>query len=137
MPTWIAYTASCLICFGLWGFFSKLALDRIPASSTLVFQTMGIFVVTLFLLKPFFERSQASFSGGIYALLTGVFFTLGSILFFLATKQQGKVSVVVTMTSLYPLVTILLSCLFLNETLNFKQAAGMGMAVLAMALMAS
>lgn len=137
MPVWITYAALCLLCFGLWGFFSKLALDRIPADATLVFQTVGILIVTLFLLKPLMSKSSVSLTGSLYAVLTGMAFTVGSILFFLATKQQGKVSVVVTMTSLYPLITILLSCLFLQEALNLRQAAGMGMAIIAMVLLVS
>ena len=49
--------------------------------------------------------------------------------------SRGKASVVITMTALYPLVTILLSFIFLRETIAIKQGIGIMLALLAMLLL--
>jgi transporter family protein len=50
--------------------------------------------------------------------------------------SKGKASVVITMTALYPLVTILLSFFFLRETITIKQGIGILFALLAMLFLA-
>ncbi len=137
MPLWIVHTGLCLFSFGLWGFFSKLALDIMPAKTTLVFQAFGIMLVTLCLIKPMLDEPQFTLTGGLFAVLTGVASTVGTILFFLAIKSQGKISIIITMTALYPLITILLAWIFLHEPITLKQGCGMGLAVIAMMLLAT
>lgn len=137
LSNWIVAAVLCLVSFGLWGFFSRLALDSIPPMQTTVFQTLGILIVTLCLVRFDTGKTDFNFAGNLYAILTGVMFTLGSVLFFVATEQKGKVSIVITLTSLYPIITIILACLLLKEHLNLKQCCGMALAICAMYLLSS
>ena len=50
--------------------------------------------------------------------------------------DHGKTSTVVTLSALYPLVTILLSIAFLHEKLSPRQGAGIVLALIASALLA-
>jgi hypothetical protein len=57
-------------------------------------------------------------------------------LFYQAAAVRGRISVVVTLTALYPLVTIMLARVFLAEPLSLRQGAGMALGLAAMMLMA-
>lgn len=134
---WLFATIMCLFSFGLWGFFSRVALNYISPLQMIIYQTVGIIFVTLFMLKTFAATTTFSVVGSVFAILTGIAFTVGSILFFVATDQQGKISVVITLTALYPLVTIILAFIFLREAITFQQWFGMLLAVGAMFLLST
>ncbi len=58
-------------------------------------------------------------------------------LFYIMAVGRGKVSVIVTMTALYPIITIILAAVFLKEPITIKQGCGMILAVLSIVLLAS
>ena len=100
----------------------------------LIFQVVGSIIISLLVLGLLRFRLEVHPKGMAYAFLTGVSGTVG-FLFFLYSLGRGKASVVVTMTALYPLVTILLSLLILKERINLRQGVGLGMALVAMVLL--
>ena len=55
-------------------------------------------------------------------------------LFFFAAASRGKISVVVSMTALYPIITIILAAIFLHEPITVQQVLGMLCAVAAIVL---
>jgi transporter family protein len=57
-------------------------------------------------------------------------------LFFFAAVEKGKVSTVIAMSSLYPVVTIVLSVLFLQEKISAREGLGIVCALLAGFLLA-
>jgi transporter family protein len=74
--------------------------------------------------------------GFSWAALGGFFAFIGFLTFF-AALEQGSASTVVTLSALYPLVTILLSIAFLHERLTTRQGVGITLALIASALLAS
>jgi transporter family protein len=68
------------------------------------------------------------------AIVTGVLGTIG-FLCFLYALTTGSVSVVTTLTALYPAVTILLAVVFLRESITLRQVAGMGLAIVSVILL--
>jgi bacterial/archaeal transporter family protein len=68
-----------------------------------------------------------SLAGGMAGAVGGVFF------YFALSK--GEASRVVTITSLYPMISVLLACLFLDEALTTQKIAGIACAVAAMILL--
>jgi transporter family protein len=69
------------------------------------------------------------------ALIAGLLGSIGGLCF-VHSVSRGKASVVITMTALYPLVTIILSFFFLRETITLKQGIGIVFALLAMLFLA-
>jgi drug/metabolite transporter (DMT)-like permease len=69
-------------------------------------------------------------------LVAGTFDAAANLLFALGT-QQGLVSVVAVLGSLYPVATVVLAGLLLSERLGRLQAAGAGVALLGVALIAA
>ena len=116
--------------------FPKLAVVYLDARSALVYQTIGSLLVGLAVL--FSLKLQPGFhpKGALFALLTGLAGVAGTLCFF-AAAERGKISLVVSITALYPLITILLAALFLREPLTAKHLAGMACAILAILLLST
>ncbi len=64
---------------------------------------------------------------------SGICGALGLVTFYLAL-ERGMASVVVPLISVYPVITTALAIAFLHERLTSLQAAGVGCAVLGVAL---
>ena len=136
MKTWYIYAVLTVVTWGLWGVFSKLAANYSKPKQALLFQTVGVLafaIVVLFMERFRFEWSLPGFS---WAALGGFFAFVGFLTFF-AALDTGKASTVVTLSALYPLVTILLSVSFLHETLTTRQGIGIAVALVASVLLAA
>lgn len=133
MENWFYLGLIALVLWGVWGFFPKLATQYIDAKSVLIFQVVGSIAISLLILITLRFRPEAHPKGIAFAFLTGISGTIG-FLFFLYSISRGKASVVVTMTALYPLVTILLSFLILKESITLRQGIGLIFAIIAMLL---
>ncbi len=79
---------------------------------------------------------QVDSQGTFYALCTGIS-AMVATLFFLIAVSSGPVSIVGTITALYPAVTIVLAFFILKEPISLRQAVGMGLAVAAIVLCAN
>lgn len=134
MESWLAPACVSLIIYGLWGFFPKLAVTYINPVSALIYQVAGAMLVGLATLFWVGFQPETHPKGILFAVLTGVSGVLGT-LFFFAAASRGKISVVVSMTALYPIITILLAAVFLREPVTAKQILGMLCAVAAIVLL--
>lgn len=132
--TWFPAALISLLCFGLWGFFTKVALTYIDPKSALVYQVIGIICIGFLTLSLLNFKPAADMKGISFAVLSGIATGIGSLLYLVAA-DKGKVTTVVTMTALYPLITIFLAYLILHEAINFKQGAGIVLALAAIYLL--
>lgn len=135
MKTWYLYSVLTVVTWGLWGLLSKLASNYAKPRQALIFQTVGVLafgLVVLFVEKFKIEWSVPGFS---WAALGGFLAFVGFLTFF-AALEQGKASTVVTLSALYPLVTIILSVVLLHEKLTTRQGIGIVLALIASVLLA-
>lgn len=133
MKTWILPALTALILWGFWGFLPKVSTKYIDPKSALVYQAIGSIIVGLGVLVSIRDQIQWQTTGAFWALMTGLFGMLGS-LFFLQAVSRGKVTAIVTMTALYPLISILLALIFLKEPFGLKQGLGVICALAALVL---
>lgn len=136
MTEWLPSALFALFSFGLWGLFSKLSLVYVDSKSALIYQTAGVLLVGLLTLSILKFKPDTDLKGVSFGLLTGLAYGIGCF-FYLIAADKGKVITVVTLTALYPLVTIVLSYLLLKETINIKQFLGIILALVAIFLMSS
>ena len=134
MTHWLTAAILALLSFGLWGLFTKLAIVYVDSKSALVFQTAGVLVVGLITLSLLNFKPSTDLKGLGFGLLTGVAYGVGCLFYFIAA-DKGKIITVVTLTALYPLVTIVLSYLLLRETVSLKQCLGIFFALVAIYFM--
>ena len=96
---------------------------------------LGISVATLSIY--FYFRSslpEISRKGIVFGRLVGVVYTIGTFCFYQALSR-GKALIVVPLTSLYPLITMLLTFLLLKERITILQGVGIILSLIAMLLM--
>jgi len=133
---WLVYALFSTFLYGLWSFFSKLATHHIDSYSVLVYETCGIILVALSVLVRIDFRPQINAWGIFYGFLVGIFGVLATLCFLLAVSQ-GQVSVVITLTALYPVVSIVLAALILKEPITIRKGIGIALAITAMLFCAS
>ena len=135
MKIWYLYAVLTVITWGLWGVCSKIAANYAKPRQALLFQTVGIIAFALLVLALEKFKIEWSAPGFSWAALGGFLAFVGFLTFF-AALDQGKASTVVTLSALYPLVTILLSIEFLHEKLTIRQGVGIVVALIASMLLA-
>ena len=136
MTAWLPASIFALFSFGVWGLFTKLAITHIDSKSALIFQSIGVLMVGLVTLSLIHFKPSTDFKGLSFGLLTGIAYGVGCFFYFMAA-DKGKLITVVTLTALYPLVTIILSFLILKEPITLKQMLGILTAMAAIYLLSS
>lgn len=135
MKTWYLYAVMTMVVWGLWGVFSKLASNYSKPRQALIFQSVGVVAFTILVLLVERFHIEWSLAGFNWAAAGGFFAFVGFLTFF-AALEKGNASTVITLSALYPLVTIILSIIFLHERLSARQGAGLAFALLASVLLA-
>ncbi len=136
MREWLLFSFLTLLFWGLWAFFPRFAVVYIHPRSMAVYQTVGQIVAVAALLLFTTWNVEWHPLGALYAALTGVFGVTGFFFYSLAL-QKGNASVVTALTSLYPLIAVVLFFLIFREVVTMKQGIGIAMALGAVVLLAS
>jgi bacterial/archaeal transporter family protein len=138
-PAWLWLSLLTTILWGAWGIQSKLIMEEMtPLANQIVF-VVGLVppVVWCLVAQPRIAAtlSRERRSGALYAFLTGILGGVGNIAFFVALAKGGPASIVVPLTSLFPLVTVLLAAVWLRERIGRAQIVGLGFALVAIVLL--
>ncbi|MDR3569083.1 MAG: EamA family transporter [Syntrophobacteraceae bacterium] len=137
MEEWLLYSILALTAWGVWAFLPKVALGYIDPAAAFVFEALGGAVtglLVMLLLRP--RLAGAPIMGIVPAFCTGVLGYLGLLFFMYAVRGAAKISIVAPLTALYPIVTIVLALIFLDEKLNLVQCAGVILALISIFLIA-
>src|SRR5208337_4214580 len=114
---WLVASIIALVCWGLWGFFVKLASKYLGWAQIFIISglvTMLVSTILFFWVKPQIEISSPGF---IYSMLAGGSGALAIVAFYNALGT-GRSSIVVPLTALYPIVTVIISFLVLSEKIS-------------------
>jgi transporter family protein len=133
MPAWLPATAVAFLCWGIWAFLPKLTTRYIDPKSAIVYEALGWLVLALAVLGAMAFRPAADGRGVGLALITGTL-GAGGALAYLYALRTGPVTLISTLTALYPLLAIALAGLFLGESISLKQGAGIVLGLIAMIL---
>lgn len=108
METTIAYASAALAFWGLWGYFSKLAAVRIDPYCALCYAIISKSLIGIGIATYAPQALSSSTQGAAFlAMGAGLLLMVGTYLQFYA-MQDGVGGLVVTITSLYPVVIITL-----------------------------
>lgn len=122
-----------LISWGIWGVLPRVSTMYISPKSAFVYEVLGVLLFGIVMWAFFGFKLETNTKGAVFGILTGVFEFIGALAFVYAVSKS-KSSMVVVVSALYPAVTVLLSYLFLGDTITIKQGIGMLMALGAMVL---
>ena len=124
------FVALAVIAWGLWGLFGKIALERgMSSHAILVAEGVMGFMGGLIVLGGLHMRRlplpwQEAWNW--YGFLSGAALA-GGIGFYYVALRGERLSIVVPLTAVYPLVAVLLGMLFLGERLSPLRWAGIGL----------
>ena len=123
--------------FAVGSFLGKTLLKDLPSNHVYLMEAAGTLTVALCVL--FFYRKEVSllitnftWTGYLFGLLWGV----GTVLFIIGLKYKPASIAVPLNVSLYPLIVVLLSAIFLKEVITFKAGLGIAFAILGAFLLA-
>ncbi len=136
MTSWLSAALFSLFSFGLWGFFTKMAVMHIDSRSALIYQTLGVMLIGLIALSVMGFKPTTNAKGLTYSILTGFAYGIGCLFYFIAASK-GKIITIVTLTALYPLITILFAYFILKEAVTLQQWAGITLALVAILMMST
>jgi transporter family protein len=125
-----------LLLWGLWGFFPKVAAGHLDARSSSVYQTIGGIAVTLAILWSMGFKVATHGPSIFVLLLGGAAASLGGLLLMHLLKTETA-TIAVSVTALYPMVTVLLAVIFLGETVNLRQGVGILFSLIGLVLLAA
>jgi bacterial/archaeal transporter family protein len=136
MNTWLLPTLGSMICWGIWGFLPKLTTQFLPPRSAIIYEVGGgvLFSVALMVVLQF--RPAVHPIGIPLAIVTGLFGFLGAFCF-LNAVMTGPVTLVATVSALYPVISVVLAMVFLHESITLRQGLGVALALIAMLLVAA
>lgn len=128
--TWMVYALLTLLLFGLSCITQKYTTRYISDELSTIFFTIGFVPLAIVIWlagSPPWNLSARDWTLGI---AVGLLMAIGTLALF-AALRRGKASVVVPLTALYPLVTVILAVLFLNEHLDLTKIAAIALALIA------
>lgn len=131
--TWFAWSLLTIAIWGFWGFLAKMALRQmrwhemlLVASATYMILYLVFIGVLFYSFRPALTAISAQAASLATAAAAAGF--AGVIPFYLALNE-GNAAIVVPLTAIYPVITVLLSVVFLGETLTISQALAVMMFV--------
>lgn len=132
---WFLWALVALAAWGVWALTSKFLGDGVSADHAQALSTLGLLPILLFIrASPGSSSPGNEGRGRAIAFTAGLLGCLGNIVYYEALNRGGQASVVIPLTALYPLITVILAWLFLQEKLNRTQLAGAVLSLVAIYL---
>ncbi|HVZ83506.1 MAG TPA: DMT family transporter [Terracidiphilus sp.] len=135
MHLWFGYAALALVLWGITGVTQKLSTNRITSERSFLWfcwAMVALSGVVLVLVRMHWNFTTVVL---LCSVLGGALNGLGAWTSFRALESGGKASIVISLISLYPLLTVLLAALFLGERLTRMQLVGALIAIAAAILL--
>ncbi len=135
MHVWLGFAILALVLWGITGVTQKLSTNRISSERSFLWFCWAM--VALSAIVPLFARLHWGLGTPVVvcSIAGGALNGLGAWTSFRALESGGKASIVISLISLYPLLTVLLAVLILGERLTWMQSAGAMTAIVAAILL--
>lgn len=131
---WITYSFIAIICWGIWGFLMKQALNYLDWRQIFIIQSIFTLVTSLLILAFLRPSLNLLFPDIGYAILASIASSLAVIAFYHALDAGEAIIIVPLTAALYPVVTVILSYLILNEKIGLLRGIGIVLALIGVLL---
>jgi drug/metabolite transporter (DMT)-like permease len=135
MPRWPLWTAAAVVSWGVWAVLAKVIGDGLTGGQSAVLSSIGMLPVILILAV---SKDRSVQTGGTWAVVCGLaggaVVGLGNVPYYDLYARGAAAATAVSLTALYPIVTIALAAVFLGERVNWIQAVGLVLALAAIYL---
>ena len=135
IPSWLIFATIALIFWGITGVTQKLSTNSI--SSELSFFWFAVAMIVISSVLALTAPVQWHVAASIFwlAVVGGTLNGLGALTSFAALESGGKASIVISLVSLYPLLTVGFAVTVLHEQMTARQAIGIVLAIIAAILL--
>jgi drug/metabolite transporter (DMT)-like permease len=131
LPGWLTISAIALILWGITGVTQKLSTNHISSQLSFIWFAYAMIAIStvLAVAVPIHYHAQAVVFW--LAVAGGALNGLGALTSFTALESGGKASVVISLVSLYPLLTVGIAVTLMHEKLTATQGVGIVLAIVA------
>ena len=133
--SWMFYAAVAMLFWGVTGVTQKLATNRISSELSFLWFAYAMLAISLALALTVTLHWHLHPWIVFLAILGGTLNGLGALTSFKALESGGKASIVISLISLYPLLTIGFAVVILHERLTLGQGIGVVIAIIAAILL--
>ena len=135
MHIWLGFAILALVLWGITGVTQKLSTNRISSDRSFLWFCWAMVALSAAVLG--FSRPHWGLAAVVVvcSVAGGALNGLGAWTSFRALESGGKASIVISLISLYPLLTVLLAVLLLGERLSGMQMTGALVAIAAAILL--
>ena len=135
IPSWILFASIALVFWGITGVTQKLATNRISSQLSFLWFAYAMIAISLVLLVTVTMHWHVRPLIFWLAVVGGTLNGLGALTSFTALESGGKASIVISLISLYPLLTVAFAVVVLHEKLTTVQSFGVALAIVAAILL--
>ncbi|MDQ3534977.1 MAG: DMT family transporter [Bacteroidota bacterium] len=138
IPSWLVLTFASLLLNGVWGALIEIPEKRIspgfPTSLGFIVWSIAFIPCSIFLLYKIGWKLDYSLNGIKKGMLVGLLGAGGQFVIFEALRS-GPAYIIFPITSVFPIITIVLSIFFLKERINIWASLGIVFAFISMVLL--
>lgn len=134
-PGWLVFAAIALVFWGITGITQKLSTNHISSELSFIWFAYAMIVISVVLAITVPVHYHVRPLIFWLAVAGGTLNGLGALTSFAALESGGKASIVISLISLYPLVTVALAVTVLHERLILVQMLGIVLAISAAILL--
>ncbi len=135
MHTWLGFAVLALVLWGITGVTQKLSTNCISSERSFLWFCWAMVALSAMVLVVAHPTWSLSTVVVLCSLAGGTLNGLGAWTSFRALESGGKASIVISLISLYPLLTVVLAVLILGERLTLMQMTGAMVAIAAAILL--
>ena len=135
MHVWLGFAIIALIFWGITGVTQKLSTNNISSERSFLWFCWAMVALSAAVLAVAHPHWGLGRVVVISSITGGALNGLGAWTSFRALESGGKASIVISLISLYPLLTVVLAVAFLGERLTAMQTAGAVVAIAAAILL--
>lgn len=132
MPKWMLLSFLTLVFWGLWAALPRGLSVELSAFHQQTLSTVGLLPILVFMAFSWRRHWRGlRWQGVVISFVAGLFGAGGNVAYYEALNASTAASAVVTLTALYPVVTVILAALLLRERPNLPQLVGIILALAA------
>lgn len=135
MFLWLGFAIAALVLWGITGVTQKLSTNRISSERSFLWFCWAMVALSAAVLAVARPNWGLGTLVVVCSIAGGALNGLGAWTSFRALESGGKASVVISLISLYPLLTVLLAVMLLGERLTWMQSTGAVTAIVAAILL--
>jgi bacterial/archaeal transporter family protein len=129
IPAWAMFATVALVFWGVTGITQKLSTNRIASELSFLWFAYAMIAISAVIALTATIHWHLSPLMMCLSVAGGTLNGLGALTSFTALESGGKASIVISLISLFPLLTVAVAVVFLHERLTPLQGVGIVLAI--------